>query len=269
MRSESSRFTCGRLRTSASTSPYSACFRRCPSAISRSTSVSASPKNTLTMAGGASWPPRRSSLPGQAAARRSRSAYWSTAASTAHSTTRNTGFSSGVRPGFSRFFAGVCYKAPVIVFARAVHACERLFVQKAGKSVAQRHFAHQLHHHLVVVAGDVGRAEHAGQFVLAGGHLVVLGFGGHANAPQFVVQLAHEGAHTLGNAAVIVVAQLLPFGRFAPSRVRPHTFKSRRLSNSSLSTRKYSCSAPTVGSTETVSLSPSARSTRSACRFSA
>ena len=115
--------------------------------------------------------------------------------------------------GLQQVFAGVCYKAPVIVLARAVHACERLFVQKAGKAVAQRHFAHQFHHHLVVVAGDVGRAEHAGQFVLAGGHLVVLGFSGHANAPQFVVQLAHEGAHTLGNAAVIVVAQLLPFGR--------------------------------------------------------
>ena len=103
LRSESSSFKSGRLFTPVRSAPRSSFCSAWPSASSCSICVSALPRKILTTAGGASLPPRRSSLPGQLAERRSRSAYLSTAVSTAHSVTRKTGFSSGLSVGFRRF----------------------------------------------------------------------------------------------------------------------------------------------------------------------
>ena len=125
-------------------------------------------------------PPRRSSLPGQLAERRSRSAYLSTAVSTAHSVTRETRVFLGFVGGIQKIFARIGDDAPIVVLAAAVYARKRLFVQQARKIVAQSYLAHQLHHDLVVVAGDIGCGEYAGQLVLAGSDLVVLGLSGYA-----------------------------------------------------------------------------------------
>ena len=56
-----------------------------------------------TTAGGASFAPRRQSLPAVATERRRRSWYSSTASTTAQRKARNCAFSCGVSPGASRF----------------------------------------------------------------------------------------------------------------------------------------------------------------------
>ena len=56
------------------------------------------------------------------------------------------------------------------------------------------HFFHHLHRQLVVVGSDVGGGENGRQLVLGGRHLVVLGFGEHAQLPQLFVQILHKGA---------------------------------------------------------------------------
>ena len=115
--------------------------------------------------------------------------------------------------GIQKIFARIGDDAPIVVLAAAVYARKRLFVQQACKIVAQSYLAHQLHHDLVVVAGDIGCGEYAGQLVLAGSDLVVLGLSGYAKAPQLFVQFAHEFAHAFVDAAVVVVLKLLSLGR--------------------------------------------------------
>jgi hypothetical protein len=65
-------------------------------------SVSMSPRKIEMMAGGASFAPRRWSLPALAIAKRSRPWNLFTARSTAAQNTRNCTLSCGVSPGFSR-----------------------------------------------------------------------------------------------------------------------------------------------------------------------
>ena len=101
---------------------------------------------------------------------------------------------------------------PVVVFAGAVDPLEGLFVQKAHKAVLRGQPAHEFHGQQVVVHRHVAAVEEGGQLVLGRGHLVVLGLGAHAQLPQLLVQLVHEGAHLRAQRAEVVLLQLLALG---------------------------------------------------------
>ena len=63
---------------------------------------------------------------------------------------------------------------PVIVLAGTVDSREGLLCQKAGEALVGRGPLHGLHHHLVMVAGDIGLLIYLRQLVLCRSHLVVL-----------------------------------------------------------------------------------------------
>ena len=117
---------------------------------------------------------------------------------------------------------------PVVVLAGAVDVGKGLFVEQAHKAVAEGHPFHGFHRQLVVVAGNVRGAEDGRQFMLAGGHLVVLGLGHDAQFPEFLVELVHKRLDAGLDGAEIVVAEFLPFegrgtekGAAAHPQVRP------------------------------------------------
>lgn len=70
---------------------------------------------------------------------------------------------------------------------------------------------HRLHDELVLVARGVGVGVDGGHLVLAGGDLVVLGLGEHAELPQLFIELFHVGGHAGTERAEVVVVQLLTF----------------------------------------------------------
>ena len=113
--------------------------------------------------------------------------------------------------GGEEVFASVGRERPVNVLARAVDAREGLFVQQAHKVVALGDLFHRLHDELVLVARGVGVGVDGGHLVLAGGDLVVLGLGEHAELPQLFIELFHVGGHAGTERAEVVVVQLLTF----------------------------------------------------------
>ena len=113
--------------------------------------------------------------------------------------------------GGEEVFASVGRERPVNVLARAVDAREGLFVQQAHKVVALGDLFHRLHDELVLVARGVGVGVDGGHLVLAGGDLVVLGLGEHAELPQLFIELFHVGGHAGTERAKVVVVQLLTF----------------------------------------------------------
>ena len=94
--------------------------------------------------------------------------------------------------GFEQVLAVIGGHRPVIMFAGAVDAGKRFFVQKADQSMAEGDFFHGLHRQLIMVGGDVGGRKDRGEFMLGRGDLVVLGLGGDAELPQLHIQVGHE-----------------------------------------------------------------------------
>ena len=123
---------------------------------------------------------------------------------------------AGGGTGLEEVLAGVRGQGPVVVLAGAIDPFKRLFVDEAHQPVAVGHLFQQFHGQLVVVAGGVGVAVDGGHFVLGGGHLVVLGFGGDPYLPQLLVQILHELGHPGLDHAEVVVLHLLPPGRVGP-----------------------------------------------------
>ena len=114
--------------------------------------------------------------------------------------------------GIQQVFA-VGGQRPVVVLARAVDAGIGLFVQQADQAVLFGNLFHELHHQQVLVHRDVGVGIDRGQLMLRGGHLVVLGFGIDAHAPECLVQIGHKRGNAGFEGTEIVVLQLLPLGR--------------------------------------------------------
>ena len=113
------------------------------------------------------------------------------------------------------------------MLARAVDAREGLFVQQAHKVVALGDLFHRLHDELVLVARGVGVGVDGGHLVLAGGDLVVLGLGEHAELPQLFIELLHVSAYAGAERTEVVVVQLLPLGGLcteerAPAQAQIH-----------------------------------------------
>ena len=115
--------------------------------------------------------------------------------------------------GVEEVYARVSGEGPVVVLAGAVHALEGLFAQQADQAVLLGGLLHDVHDELVVVGSDVGRVIDAGELMLGGGGLVVLGLGRDADAPELLVYLAHEGRDSGLHGAEVVVVHLLALGR--------------------------------------------------------
>ena len=103
-------------------------------------------------------------------------------------------------------------EAPVVVLARTVDAGKGFFVEEGAEAVLAGHALHERHEQHVVVDGEVGVLEDGCQLKLVGGHLVVARLHRDAEHEGVYLQIAHEGCHTLGDAAEIVVVHLLVLG---------------------------------------------------------
>jgi hypothetical protein len=81
-------------------------------------------------------------------------------------------------PGPEQVVPLVVAHRPVEVLARSVDAGERLLVQQAREAELRRRALQRLHHHHLMIGGDVGVLEHRRDLVLARRHLVVRVFTG-------------------------------------------------------------------------------------------
>ena len=120
--------------------------------------------------------------------------------------------------GSEQVHARICRHRPVVVFARTVYACKRLFVQQAHKSVTGSDLLHNLHCKLVMVGCDICRCVYRRKLVLSGSNLVMLRFRKHAELPQLLVEICHVcGDARLYNAEVMIV-KLLTFRRLCAEK---------------------------------------------------
>src|SRR6185437_5529101 len=112
---------------------------------------------------------------------------------------------------------------PVAVLARAVDAGEWLLVQYRLQAVPQRDLAQGGHDELVVVHRDVGLLEHRRHLELARRHLVVSRDDGDAELVQLVFHFGDAGLNAFGDAAKVVIFELLPARwRCADQRAAAH-----------------------------------------------
>ena len=110
---------------------------------------------------------------------------------------------------------------PVVVLAGTVHARKRFFVQEARETMLLAHAAEDLHRQHVVVHGQIQLLEHRRDFKLSGADLVVPGARGHAQPPEFAVEIGHERHHPALDRAKIVVLKLLVLGRRPAEQCSP------------------------------------------------
>ncbi len=108
--------------------------------------------------------------------------------------------------------AGVGHEAPVVVLARTVDAGERLLVEQAAEAVVARHLFHEHHQQHVVVYREVRLLEDRGKLKLVGRSLIVACLAGDAQFESLNLKVAHEGCHTFGDRAEVVVVHLLVLG---------------------------------------------------------
>ncbi len=100
-------------------------------------------------------------------------------------------------------------KAPVVVLARTIHACKRLFVQQTNETVAVRHIAERFHHEHIVVASEVHFFKKRSKFELSRSHFVVACLCRDAKLPQFLFHIVHKVQDAARNAAKVMVIHLL------------------------------------------------------------
>ena len=101
---------------------------------------------------------------------------------------------------------------PVVVLTATVDACEGLFMQQHTEAMLAGYTLHDRHQQHVVVNSQVGVLEDGCQLELVGCHLVVTGLARDAQLQCTDFQFAHEGSHTLGDRAKVVVVHLLVLG---------------------------------------------------------
>jgi len=128
---------------------------------------------------------------------------------------------AGSIAGLQQIHARIGGKGIVIVFAAAVDPAEGLLVQKAHHAVAVGHFFHDLHGELVMVGGDIHRAENRRQLVLGGSDLVMLSLDQHTQLPEFLVQLPHEGVNPRLDRPEEMIVQFLSLGRLGSVQGAP------------------------------------------------
>ena len=129
---------------------------------------------------------------------------------------KELGVLAGGFAGFQQVHARIGGQGIVIVLAAAVDPAEGLFVQQTHHAVAVSHLLHDLHGELVMVSGDIHRAENGGQLMLRGSDFVMLGLDQHAQLPEFFVQLPHKGVDPRLDRAKEMIVQFLPLWRLGP-----------------------------------------------------
>ena len=119
----------------------------------------------------------------------------------------------GLSSGFKQIFAGIGGKRPVVMLSASVDSAERLFMKKAGKTVAFSHLLHNFHCKLVVVGGKVDVAVPGSKLVLTWGNLVVLCFGINAKLPKLRIKIVHKFGNPRAQGAEIVILHFLTLWR--------------------------------------------------------
>ena len=129
---------------------------------------------------------------------------------------------------FRRRFAGIEQidprvggQRPVVVFAAAVYAVERLFMEQANEPMLFRRLLHDFHRQLVMVGGNIRRFKHGRKLVLGRRRFVVLRLGRDAQFPQFFVQIFHERLHAGFDHAVVMSFGFLTLWRFCAEQRTP------------------------------------------------
>ena len=118
-----------------------------------------------------------------------------------------------VLAGSEELYSGVGAERPVVVFARTVHALERLLMENHHEAVLARYLVHEVHHNLVLVVREVGLAVYRGELELVGRDFVVTGLERDSEAVPGYFQLSHERRHAGRNGAEVVVVKLLVLRR--------------------------------------------------------
>ena len=113
-----------------------------------------------------------------------------------------------IRPGGKQIAPAVGDR-PVAVFSGTVDAFERFFMQKAYEIVALRRLTQHLHHHHIVIDGEIKPFEHRRKLELRGGDLVVARLCRNTEFPQPFLDLGHELQHPRADGSEIVVFKLL------------------------------------------------------------
>ena len=127
----------------------------------------------------------------------------------------------GIAARFEQIEPGVRAERIVGVFAAAVDAGKRLFVQEARKPVIVRDLFHRLHDQLILIGRDVRLAEDRRELVLSGRDLVVLSLGGDAELPQLLVEIRHKARDPVADGRVILIVLFLPLGRHRAEQRAP------------------------------------------------
>ena len=76
-----------------------------------------------------------------------------------------------------------------------------------------RQLLHYFHGELVVVYSYVGCLINRSKLVLCRSHLIVFGFGGNAQFPQFFIQIMHISGYSRFQSTEIVILHFLTLGR--------------------------------------------------------
>src|SRR6185312_705688 len=103
--------------------------------------------------------------------------------------------------------------APVVVLAASVDTGEGLLVQQHPELVTPGHAIHDIHQEDIVVDRDAYFLEDRGALELCGGYFIVPRAQGNAQFVSFLLVIPHERVDALGDAAEIVVFELLAFCR--------------------------------------------------------
>ena len=91
--------------------------------------------------------------------------------------------------GCQQVYSCVGGDRPVVVLARTVDICERLFVEQTNKSVLLSDLLHDLHSQLVVVGSDICSSIDRRKLVLCRCDLIVLCLGEDSQLPKFVIEV--------------------------------------------------------------------------------
>ena len=123
-----------------------------------------------------------------------------------------------VLAGIQEINACICIQGPVIMLAGPIDPCKRFLMEQAYQIMTQGNLLHDFHDQLVMVCGNIGRVVNGSQFMLARSSFIVLGLGGDAKLPEFLIELCHKSKYALFDGAKIVIIQLLALGRLCPKQ---------------------------------------------------
>ncbi|CCZ95334.1 unknown [Corallococcus sp. CAG:1435] len=107
---------------------------------------------------------------------------------------------------------------PVVVFTASVHPVEGFFMEQTHKTVFFCHAFQYLHYQLILVARHVYGSVAGGKFKLTGRNFPVFRFDDNSQTLQFCVHVMPKLQNFFVGKAIVVVVQLLCFGRKRPKQ---------------------------------------------------